>query len=78
MGMLEEAAIAPQDLETGVTGQSLEVFRAVDYGHVRESGIAEDEGDGTVDVAYIDYWIGAHSYSDLWVEEDLISTVIFP
>ena len=66
VGGLQEAAVAAEDLGAAVAGEVLEGLRAVEDGHVRGGGVAEEEGAGGVDGAEGDEGGGAEGDGDLW------------
>lgn len=49
--MLQESAVAPENLAGAIAGEDLEGLRRVDYGLVGSGGIDEDEADAAVDGA---------------------------
>jgi len=56
----------PQHLGLGVAGELAEGVRGVHDGGVGLGEVAEEEGDGAVDGAEIDFGVGAGDYSELW------------
>jgi hypothetical protein len=63
--VLKEATISPKNFGAGIPGEHFKRLGAVHDGRVGDSCIAENEGNGTVDVADVHDWIGTSADSDL-------------